>query len=182
MFASNVVNTYTCLGNCGKERRINEHYNHFSIAESSDITVALSDFFKPSNDALLSTCETCKCDRSSHTLLCTKWPKVLVLQIKRFECNKDGKATKSSRSVFVPYMFKPGSASVDKIYNLTGIIHHMGSSPSSGHYTADVLRNGSWYRCNDSVIAEVDLQSEYSANASGLHTKSAYILMFEALS
>ena len=61
----------------------------------------------------------------------------------------------------------------DQMYDLYGVVIHVGSSTNSGHYYAYCknMQNGSWFECNDSHIGK--LASESSAL-----NKEAYLLFY----
>jgi ubiquitin carboxyl-terminal hydrolase 36/42 len=61
----------------------------------------------------------------------------------------------------------------DQLYDLYGVVIHVGSSTNSGHYYAYCknFNNSQWFECNDSHISEVKSESEV------LHTE-AYLLFY----
>lgn len=62
----------------------------------------------------------------------------------------------------------------DQVYDLYGVVIHVGGSTNSGHYYAYCknMRNKSWYECNDSHIGQ--LSSESAAL-----NKEAYLLFYQ---
>merc|ERR1712228_115641 len=79
------------------------------------------------------------------------------------------------------------SESADDIamYGLKSVVHHIGSSTTFGHYTADILsrkfsdkQNDSvkWLRCNDANITTYD---ENDLSKIGDSRKTAYMVMYE---
>jgi hypothetical protein len=49
----------------------------------------------------------------------------------------------------------------EKKYKLIGIVYHSGSSGASGHYIAEILRDGKLYLCNDSFTKEIQKWNSY---------------------
>ena len=62
----------------------------------------------------------------------------------------------------------------DQVYDLYGVVIHVGNSTNSGHYYSFCknMQNGSWYTCNDSHIS--GLSSESAAL-----NKEAYLLFYQ---
>ena len=178
IFGCTVVNTLTCLGKCGKDRSLREHYNHFSlnIDSSTNVQSSLANYFKPTEDILHSTCETCGHGESRQSIRCGKWPSVLLLQLNRFGYDCNGNlANKDCSNMFVPFILETGRRSKDsRQYKLSGMIEHFGKGISSGHYTAKVRRKGKWFNCNDSLIDEIDNIDR----SSGFYSVGAYILIY----
>lgn len=75
----------------------------------------------------------------------------------------------------------PGSPGVPlkATYSLRGVINHLGSGPSSGHFTADVLdaKARRWFRHNDSVVAPIN-PSDPALQRS--RDQTAYMLVYVA--
>uniref|UniRef100_A0A0D9WIH1 ubiquitinyl hydrolase 1 n=1 Tax=Leersia perrieri TaxID=77586 RepID=A0A0D9WIH1_9ORYZ len=95
-----------------------------------------------------------------------KAPKVLVIQLKRFEGINGGKINRSiefKEALFLSdYMYNKNQDSLP-VYNLFGSIVHSGFSPDSGHYYAYVKDAvGRWYCCNDSHISPSSSQDVLS--------------------
>ena len=62
----------------------------------------------------------------------------------------------------------------DEIYDLYGVIIHVGSSTNSGHYYAYCKNMGSdtWFECNDSHISRMK-------NESSVLNREAYLLFYQ---
>ena len=61
----------------------------------------------------------------------------------------------------------------NEIYDLYGVVIHVGSSTNCGHYYA-LCKNsntGVWYDCNDSHISGI-------SNENGVLNKEAYLLFY----
>ncbi len=57
---------------------------------------------------------------------------------------------------------------------LTGVISHIGSSLSSGHYVSYVSTDSKWYRCSDELVTELAF-SEFSQSG------ESYILFYQTM-
>ena len=114
-------------------------------------------------------------------------PLVLCLQLKRFAFSGGmgvfggfsgfGAGKKISKPINFPSVLElPLSDGRSCRYALTGTVIHLGSSATSGHYTACVKRphrNGqsSWYHCDDSYVESI-------SESTVLRQKDAYILFY----
>lgn len=107
-----------------------------------------------------------------------RFPRVLVVHLKRFY-HSAMRREKINTTVQLPEVidvgaYAPHSEHPSKkkaSYKLYGITHHSGSL-YGGHYISEVYNEaqGSWYRCNDSIITEIR-KPDMSSN-------SAYILFY----
>ena len=92
-------------------------------------------------------------------------PKYFFVKLQRGKWNANGNFTKNNDTI------KPTSSINVKLnndnivpYDLCGIITHIGSSLSSGHYIAEVKYGETWFKCND---AQVSLTSYQELSDSG---------------
>ena len=116
-------------------------------------------------EAVESECDVCKNGRSRaiKSFDVCEWPRYLVVHWKRFT----NSGQKINLRIPVPEMWKR--------YRLLAMINHMGGGARSGHYTSCVLhRDGRWYLCNDSSIAQIETRHALKA------AEAAYILVFES--
>ncbi|KAJ3295903.1 Ubiquitin carboxyl-terminal hydrolase 42 [Rhizoclosmatium sp. JEL0117] len=107
-------------------------------------------------------------------------PKILVLQLKRFEFGGfsmfgGGKISKMitfpEKLDIQPYMFKTKKK---VLYELYGVLVHAGGSCNSGHYFSYVKApNGVWYLKNDSEVRQVSVKQVLD--------QQAYILFYSAV-
>lgn len=110
-------------------------------------------------------------------------PPILIISLKRFDCNSDGKRKKLSQEINIPIEswslsnFVKYSQTPSLDYDLYAIIHHYGDE-NQGHYTADACnRKEEWHTFNDSRSASI--QDEIlSEKVNGLNSSSAYILFY----
>uniref|UniRef100_A0A673M3S2 Ubiquitin carboxyl-terminal hydrolase 2 n=1 Tax=Sinocyclocheilus rhinocerous TaxID=307959 RepID=A0A673M3S2_9TELE len=124
------------------------------------------------------TCHRCKTRRKcTKKFTIQKFPKILVLHLKRFsEC----RVRTSKLSTFVNFPLKEldlrefaSDNSVNAVYNLYAVSNHTGSS-LGGHYTA-YCRNpciGEWYTYNDSRVSPM--------SSSQVRSSDAYVLFYES--
>ena len=138
-------------------------------------------------------CEKCMKRGTTHTLkhAFKSFPSILVLHVKRFTtCTwksqqrslrrlTDKRAedtelwTKARNKVMVPQTLTVGHSqhgvdlsTTPAKYRLIATVNHHGDTAEHGHYTADVVYGGRWYRCNDgrvSANSSLDLEAAYMA-------------------
>ena len=58
-----------------------------------------------------------------------------------------------------------------RIYDLVGVVKHIGSTIGSGHYIAFCKLDGKWHEFNDKIVRPVDAKDVVS--------KDAYVLFYE---
>ena len=112
-------------------------------------------------------CEKCKKKRiASQKKEITKWPKNLIIFLRRF--NQTGsRMSKFSQEIKVPIEWRHD-------YKLKGVVYHSGSL-HGGHYVyagLDIIKNGKWRLFNDSSV------SELSNNALANIVNNGYIYYF----
>ena len=100
------------------------------------------------------------CDRCStqnpteKTLEILSTPKILLLQLKRFQGLQ-----KIEEVVRFPSKLRLNFASMGngeyQLYRLTGVVCHRGLSIAHGHYIAYVLAEEKWLKADDTTIREV---------------------------
>lgn len=124
------------------------------------------------------TCNRCKTRRKcTKKFTIQKFPKILVLHLKRFsECQ----VKTSKLSTFVNFPLKEldlrefaSDNSINTVYNLYAVSNHTGTS-LGGHYTA-YCRNpssGEWYTYNDSRVSPM--------SSSQVRSSDAYVLFYES--
>ena len=104
-------------------------------------------------------------------------PLALCVQLKRFKFGGSQYGGKISKAIEFPAQLQlPLSDGRSCGYVLTGIVIHIGSGASSGHYTACVQRPSSngdrkWFHMNDSFVQPVSEQQV-------LRQQNAYVLMY----
>lgn len=64
----------------------------------------------------------------------------------------------------------------DRAYSIKSVVHHIGNTSSSGHYTTDALRDGTtWVSFDDGVTKEIVLDDIVK---SPRKQRSAYMIMY----
>ncbi|XP_056602549.1 ubiquitin carboxyl-terminal hydrolase 2 isoform X2 [Triplophysa dalaica] len=124
------------------------------------------------------TCHRCKARRKcTKKFTIQKFPKILVLHLKRFsECRvRTGKL-----STFVSFPLKDldlrefaSNNCINTVYNLYAVSNHTGTS-LGGHYTAYCRSpcTGEWYTYNDSRVSPM--------SSSQVRSSDAYVLFYES--
>ncbi|XP_031429304.1 ubiquitin carboxyl-terminal hydrolase 2a isoform X3 [Clupea harengus] len=126
------------------------------------------------------TCYRCKARRRcTKKFTVQKFPKILVLHLKRFS---EARVRTSKLSTFVNFPLKDldlrefaSGSSVDAVYNLYAVSNHSGTT-MGGHYTA-YCRNpssGEWYTFNDSRVTPM--------SSSQVRSSDGYVLFYELAS
>ncbi|CAI9285760.1 unnamed protein product [Lactuca saligna] len=108
-------------------------------------------------------------------LMLLEAPNVLTISLKRFHCVKFGKLNKSVEFPEILDMAPYVSGSSDKspVYRLYGVVVHVDTMNDafSGHYVCYVKNHhNQWFKFNDTMVNEVDLQH--------VLTKGAYMLFY----
>ncbi|XP_066566888.1 ubiquitin carboxyl-terminal hydrolase 2a isoform X2 [Amia ocellicauda] len=123
------------------------------------------------------TCYRCKARRKcTKKFTIQKFPKILVLHLKRFS---EARIRTSKLSTFVNFPLKDldlrefaSENSIHAVYNLYAVSNHSGTT-MGGHYTA-YCRNpasGEWYTFNDSRVTPM--------SSSQVRSSDAYVLFYE---
>lgn len=99
----------------------------------------------------------------------TKYPKHLVVVLKRYSFTKKGK--KIDTPVNVQEIWESEIFPDNVYYEFVGCVHQSGSL-SSGHYTSYVKVYDRWFSCNDSNVSGIN--KEYVLKVAG----RSYILLF----
>ncbi|XP_069140326.1 uncharacterized protein [Argopecten irradians] len=133
------------------------------IAKQENLHACIQDFCgKETFDKNILECRKCKeehhiCNDTIATrqTVFTRLPKILVLQMGRFEeyaANKTKMIRKNNAKIQVASKITLQEMDQDIGYELFGVINHQGSI-YGGHYTATVSVGTTWYRCNDSIVS-----------------------------
>lgn len=83
----------------------------------------------------------------------TKFPKYLIIVVKRYNYDKIGK--KINTLINIKEHWESEIFPKNKYYELIGCIHQSGNL-NSGHYTSYIKNNNKWFSCNDSNINEIN--------------------------
>lgn len=155
-FYLNIKVCLTC-DSCGYTRCKQEMYRHLSIdvgdnpEEKWTAEKGLQHFFQP--EKLDIRCEECKSGLSAtQTMEMTSCPNVLLLHLKRFIFSESTFRKNKKRVVLPPKLQINSFCSTSEnnpSFQLGGVVHHIGSSSSSGHYTTDAVRSEQWATFDD---------------------------------
>ncbi|XP_041030305.1 ubiquitin carboxyl-terminal hydrolase 2-like isoform X2 [Carcharodon carcharias] len=123
------------------------------------------------------TCYRCKARRKcTKKFTIQKFPKILVLHLKRFS---EARIRTSKLSTFVNFPLKDldlrefsSESNVHAVYNLYAVSNHSGTT-MGGHYTAYCKnpQSAEWYNYNDSRVTPM--------SSSQIRTSDAYVLFYE---
>ncbi|CAL4909008.1 unnamed protein product [Urochloa decumbens] len=162
-FGGALLSQVKCLVCKGESNKTDEIMDiNLDLPGSSSVADALARFFQPEilEGANKYSCERCKKLTSARKqMFILKAPKVLVIQLKRFEGINGGKINRNiefkEALVLSDFMYeKKQLQDSQPAYNLFGCIVHSGLSPESGHYYAYVKDAiGRWFCCNDSHVS-----------------------------
>jgi len=187
LFCGQLMSKITCT-HCNNESLAFDNFWDLALSftKTSSSKTHLSDmlaqFLKEEALEDLFHCEKCKVRRKSKKrFVIWKLPKVLVVQLKRFEYTQH-RRDKINKTVTFPVnnfdLNKFTQESTDDSvrdckYTLFGMVNH-GGSLSGGHYTAECMNsdNRKWYNFNDSSVRETSMSKEESESS------SPYILFY----
>lgn len=125
-------------------------------------------------------CDRCKSfERAKKQLTILEAPNVLTIALKRYQSGKYGKLNKTVHFPeylnLAPYM--RGSDDNSPVYRLYAVVVHNGhmNATFSGHYVCFVKNTqGKWFKADDSMVKEVDVQKVLS--------QGAYMLLYARVS
>ncbi|KXG22316.1 ubiquitin carboxyl-terminal hydrolase 25 isoform X2 [Sorghum bicolor] len=162
-FGGALLSQVKCLVCKGESNKTDEIMDiSLDLPGSSSVADALARFFQPEilEGANKYSCERCKKLTSARKqMFMLRAPKVLVIQLKRFEGINGGKINRNIEFKEIlglsDCMYnKNKNQDPQPVYNLFGCIVHSGLSPESGHYYAYVKDSiGQWFCCNDSHVS-----------------------------
>ncbi|PWN32411.1 cysteine proteinase, partial [Meira miltonrushii] len=133
-------------------------------------------------------CDTCSgLQEAEKRMKIKKLPNVLALHLKRFKYEESvQKFVKLAYRVVFPMQLRLFNTSddaedPDKLYELYGIIVHIGVGPHHGHYVAIIKVDKRWFVFDDETISVIDESdiSRYFGDTPG--AGSAYVLFYQAV-
>jgi len=196
---------------CGYSRSKEEMHRYLSIDiahESIDprdpgyvkpaVNSCLARFFSPEDREI--DCEKCKAGKiATQTMKIISLPKVILLHLKRFivaerpgvsndtkelVLKKNRAAVELSQALSIDktlLLDNDCDSSGSKSYRLRSVVHHIGDTADSGHYTTDALRANSvdgkdrWVSYDDGITTEQKLETVVGS----IHNqKTAYMLLY----
>eukprot|EP00985_Skeletonema_marinoi_P007314 scaffold3206_cov119-Skeletonema_marinoi.AAC.1 len=142
---------------CGYSRSKEELYRHLSIdvgedddGESWGVERSLEHFFQAEDREL--NCEKCEDGTSAtQTMEIISRPKAILLHFKRFIVTQRDNGEMVLRknkakiplkdSLSISFFFSAEEENPNGLYHLCGVVHHVGNTAFSGHYTTCAKRN-----------------------------------------
>ncbi|AQK94641.1 Ubiquitin carboxyl-terminal hydrolase 25 [Zea mays] len=161
-FGGALLSQVKCLECKGESNKTDEIMDiSLDLPGSSSVADALSRFFHPEtlDGANKYCCESCKKLTSARKqMFMLRAPKVLVIQLKRFEGINGGKINRNiefKEALDLSDCMYNKNQDPHPVYNLFGCIVHSGLSSESGHYYAYVkdVAIDQWFCCNDSHVS-----------------------------
>ena len=127
-----------------------------------DLDTQVQEYFKPE---VFERLEICGYESGKKTSRMATAPNLLLLLVGR---NFFG--LKNNIAVSYPFIL---SSVHEAIYILSGVVHHHGASPNSGHYTAEFRHpdSGHWYRADDTRVSRITAPTNPS--------RTAYLFIYE---
>ncbi|CAO3651639.1 unnamed protein product [Mucor hiemalis] len=133
-------------------------------------------------------CDVCSgLQEAERRMKIKKLPNILALHLKRFKYQEQlQKYIKLTYRVVFPFELRLFNTSddtedADRMYELWGIVVHIGSGPHHGHYVAIIKSNGQWMLFDDDVVTQIqeeDIQ-KYFSDLPG--SGSGYVLFYQAV-
>ncbi|KAF8481596.1 hypothetical protein DFH94DRAFT_401813 [Russula ochroleuca] len=159
------------------------------IEQNSSVTACLRQFSASEmlcqrNKFFCDSC--CGLQEAEKRMKIKKLPNILALHLKRFKYQEDlKKYIKLTYRVAFPFELRlfntvDDTEDPDRLYELFGIVVHIGSGPHHGHYVAIVKGPHSWLMFDDDkieAIKESEIPRYFGDAASG----SAYVLYYQAV-
>jgi len=183
LFDGLLESAVTCL-HCHRPSLTRDRYMDLSLDICADhvqsLHDALDEFTKTetlSGDNKV-FCQKCSVKRpATKGLRLATAPSILVCHLKRFAFDPYGRLVRLNKRVDIPLRLEIGDymSRVNKArpppYELVAVLVHQGHSCDSGHYLAYVKNSGTWYKCNDSLVEPVSVETVLD--------QQAYILLYE---
>jgi len=123
-------------------------------------------------------CRNCDVKRTAtKALRLATAPSILVCHLKRFAFDEYGRLVRLNKRVQFDLQLEIGDfmSRVNQArpppYELMAVLVHQGQSCDSGHYLAYVRNHDEWFKCNDSEVSKVDVET--------VLRQQAYILIYE---
>ena len=183
LFDGLLESSVTCQ-TCGRASLTRDRYMDLSLDINDPDIVTLDDalieytkteFLQGENSVYCQKCEEKQCVTKGLRLATA--PSILVCHLKRFAFDCYGRLVRLHKNVDFPLKLEIGDfmSNLNKSrpppYELVSVLVHQGQTCASGHYLAFVKKDGEWFKCNDSVVTKVDVET--------VMKQQAYILMYE---
>lgn len=127
-------------------------------------------------------CERCYAyQEAAKRIKVTKLPKVLAFHLKRFKYSEslDRMVKLFYRVEYVKTLRIPGE-SEDKLYELYGVVVHIGSGPYHGHYVSLIKTEVyGWLLFDDETVEKISEDKVYGFFGDGCGLSTAYVLFYK---
>ena len=196
VFSMKLLVTLQCTSpSCRFTRTRVEDMNDISvdIAENAKVEDCVKEYFKP--DRVEVKCDKCGGSSSEKTMAIEEKPRCLMLHLKRFRAGDKGAVRKGCERVTFGKVLDIGGVCKEvkgvvgsaaeqgtgggggDRYTLKGIVRHVGTADSRGHYVTDAVdKEGRWVNYNDER-AEVRTEEEvFGGERAG---REAYLMVYE---
>lgn len=158
------------------------------IERNSSVTACLrqfsaSEMLSQKNKFFCDSC--CGLQEAEKRMKIKKLPNILALHLKRFKYQDDvQKYIKLTYRVAFPFELRlfntvDDADNADRLYNLSGIVVHIGSGPHHGHYISIVKTLGQWSVFDDDNVYPI-LEQDISKYFGEANAGSAYVLYYQA--
>ena len=115
--------------------------------------------------------------RRSYALAINDHASPLPIFLKKFNAagNKRNNNIQNVFHLTIPsdIQYPPNSVGKDLHYTLQGFVHHIGSSPHSGHYVAYIHQSGEWKCYDDETVTNITLEQAEE------YAEQAYLFFYE---
>ncbi|CAN6645976.1 hypothetical protein TRVA0_021S01464 [Trichomonascus vanleenenianus] len=193
LFEGQLTSETKCL-TCENVSRRNEQFMDLSIDldKNTSVTSCLRQF---SESEMLSERNKFHCDNcgglqeAEKRLKVKKLPKILALHLKRFKFTEDmQRNVKLFHKVNYPKHFRlfnttDDAQDPDRLYELSGIVVHIGGGPYHGHYVAVVkTEHAGWLLFDDEMVESVDPGYVFNFFGDSKTMATAYVLFYQEIS
>jgi ubiquitin C-terminal hydrolase len=121
-----------------------------------------------------------KCNRCGHMggtkkkfVQDTLLPDFILVKLKRYDISMTGQIYKVNRAVSPPLGFTlKTDESLSHPYSLNGVLTHIGTQVTSGHYISEIKKGDDWWKCNDNSVSSTTFENL---------SKQAYAFLFKKL-
>lgn len=167
LFDGLLESAVTCC-TCGYSSLTRDRYMDLSLEiespDCNDLMSALRHFTRTetlSEDNLVECAHCQKRRKVTKGLRLATAPTILVLHLKRFSYDRYGRLMRLSKHISFPSklsiaeFMSRANRSIPRLYELVGVLVHLGRSCNHGHYLAYVNSGGIWYKASDSDVEPV---------------------------
>jgi len=154
---------------CGYKNVSYDLFNNVNLQiAGEDISDCFQDFIKTERikDA---KCEKCQLKKMTKNNSIWRFPAFLIVNLKRYIISERGISKNNSILELTENIYFQNSSKLHN-YSLISVVNHHGSSPSRGHYTSDILKNGQWYNIDDDAFKKITFEE--------LNKRNSYILIY----